>query len=241
MKLSDDFYNSVPRFCEYYFWDKKEYLNTITSLAISFFGVYGLLLKSPFIVINILYALLVSNGIASALNHWYGNKGWRYVDSLIMLISVIIGIVLIICLYLQFHTLTILPVYKLITYLFISVLIYLPIVLHKYTSVFDYLFLFLSLSLLLFIPVVNSIKPFVTIDICNVLNLAIIKFIKGALWVGLGAILWFITEPKCFCTTVSDETKSHLGGMFFHILWHFFAGFGFYLMINSFNMVQSVI
>ena len=44
MKFNKDFWLCTPRFCEYYFWESgKEYLNTLSSLAITFFGLYGLL------------------------------------------------------------------------------------------------------------------------------------------------------------------------------------------------------
>jgi hypothetical protein len=234
MKISENFYKRIPRFCEHYFWnDGNEYLNTISSFFMTYFGILGLFKYSDSLMINILYGFLVSNGFYSALNHWYGIEGWAYVDSLTMILPVSIGLILIINLYLEYHKIA--ANYKMFFYILYPIIIYLPIIIHRYTNVFPYLFTIMALSLCLFIPVALSIK-----ENENILNLAIGDFIKGLLYFLVGAILWILTEPKCRCKETSIEYKKKLGSLCLHVLWHLFAGYGFYLMINAFDIIVSV-
>ncbi len=243
MKFSKDFWLCTPRFCEYYFWESgKEYLNTISSLAITFFGLYGLLQYSPFFMVNLLYGFLFSNGIFSALNHWYGIDGWAYADSLTMILPVSLGLILIFNMYNQFHS--VVGIGKIISFILYPMLIYIPVILHKYTNIFSYLFLVLALSLLSFIPVVLSIKnkltPISAVS-AALAGSAMNKFLKGSVLVIIGAILWFSTEPQCQCKETDPEKKKRLGKLCFHVMWHILAGWGFYLMISSFDMVNTII
>ncbi|VVU94365.1 Ceramidase [seawater metagenome] len=240
MKFKKDFWLSTPRFCEHYFWESgNEYLNTISSLAITFFGLYGLLQYSTFFMVNLLYGFLFSNGIFSALNHWHGIDGWAYADALTMILPVSLGLILIFDMYNQFHS--IIGISKIISFILYPLLIYVPIILHKYTDIFSYLFLVLALSLLSFIPVVLSIKNNVSPINAAIATSAMYRFLKGTFLVILGAGLWFSTEPKCHCPKTDPEKKKRLGKLCFHVMWHIFAGWGFYLMISAFDIVQKII
>ena len=114
------------KFCESHLWtDKKEYLNTLSSLAITGFGFYGLFNNSPNFIINLLYSFLISNGIFSALNHWYGVDGWKYADGLSMLLSVSMGLLYLLNLMVNYSLISS-SILKLV-YIFAPLILFIPI------------------------------------------------------------------------------------------------------------------
>ena len=79
-------------FCESRILGMPEYLNSITSLFIVFFGTYGLY-KSTNIILDILYNILIILGIGSISYHFTGTIGWGLLDEIPMILSIFIGII----------------------------------------------------------------------------------------------------------------------------------------------------
>ncbi len=235
----DEFKSEVDKFCESHLWeDKKEYFNTLSALVISGFGFYGLSNNSSNFIINLLYSFLISNGIFSALNHWYGIDGWKYADGLTMLLPVSIGLL---------YLLNFMTTYSLISgsilklvYILAPLILFIPIFMEKYSNIFEIVFLIISLSLLSFIPIALKIKNLVLQKNHYIIDFALQRFKRGALFVVIVAILWFGSEPFCKCQDISNRTKKLIAMTCTHVFWHIFSGYGFYLMIDSFDRIASL-
>lgn len=239
MIFSQDFYKKMPRFCEHYYWtDGNEYLNTVTSFIMTAFGIMGLLKSNNLIITNILYSFLFSNGFFSALNHWYAYEGWRYADSLTMILPVSIGLITIIYIYQVNNNLS--NMSNIMLYILYPPIVYVPIIIHKYTNIFSTLFAVLTLLLTLFVPISRSLEQYNDINNKKIIDNSITNFYTGFIFFLIGALLWILTEPKCRCKSINIEIKKKLGGLGLHILWHLFAGYAFYLMIESFNTVLNI-
>ena len=80
-------------FCEEHLLGLPEYYNSLSSLFIVFFGIYGLMNVKNDLFIDILYASLAIVGIGSTGYHWYGNIGWALFDEIPIIITVFTGII----------------------------------------------------------------------------------------------------------------------------------------------------
>jgi len=226
------FFSETKCFCEGKLYN-KEYVNTITALVISFFGFYGIN-KNNANNINLLYSLIFSNGISSSLNHYYNLEGFSYLDKITMILPINLGNLYIYEFYLKKLSKWE-NIYKLFYLLFPSTL-YLTLVIDNFTKYFDYIFLFLALLLIGFIPLINNYGNKYGFDKCikKIRN----NFIKGALFVIVGAGLWWYSEPKCKNPKVPEKVKKKLAKLHLHGIWHILAGYGFYLIIHSINMIK---
>jgi hypothetical protein len=80
-------------FCEEHLLGLPEYYNSISSLVIVFFGVYGLMNMRNDLFIDILYASLAIVGVGSTGYHWHGNIGWALFDEMPIIVTVFSGII----------------------------------------------------------------------------------------------------------------------------------------------------
>ena len=80
-------------FCEEHLLGLPEYFNSISSLFIIFFGIYGLMNLHNDLFIDILYASLAIVGFGSTGYHWYGNIGWALFDEIPMIVTIFSGII----------------------------------------------------------------------------------------------------------------------------------------------------
>jgi len=80
-------------FCEEHLLGLPEYYNSISSLFIIFFGMYGLMNLHNDIFIDMLYSSLAIVGFGSTGYHWYGNIGWALFDEIPIIVTVFSGIV----------------------------------------------------------------------------------------------------------------------------------------------------
>ena len=80
-------------FCEEHLLGLPEYFNSISSLVIVFFGIYGLMNMRNDLFIDILYASLAIVGIGSTGYHWHGNIGWALFDEMPIIVTVFSGII----------------------------------------------------------------------------------------------------------------------------------------------------
>ena len=79
-------------FCEAHLLGLPEYYNSISSLFIVFFGIYGLMNLRNDLFIDILYASLAIVGFGSTGYHWYGNIGWALFDEMPIIITIFSGL-----------------------------------------------------------------------------------------------------------------------------------------------------
>ena len=80
-------------FCEASINGLPEYYNSISSLFIIMFGIYGMMNKTNELFIDILYANLSVVGFGSVGYHWYGNIGWGLLDEIPMILAIYTGII----------------------------------------------------------------------------------------------------------------------------------------------------
>ena len=80
-------------FCEEHLLGLPEYYNSISSLFIIYFGIYGLMNLHNDLFTDILFASLAIVGVGSTGYHWYGNIGWALFDEMPMIITVFSGII----------------------------------------------------------------------------------------------------------------------------------------------------
>jgi len=80
-------------FCEEHLLGLPEYFNSLSSLFIIFFGIYGLMNLHNDLFIDILYASLAIVGFGSTGYHWYGNIGWALFDEIPMIVTIFSGII----------------------------------------------------------------------------------------------------------------------------------------------------
>lgn len=222
-----NFFKKIETFCEGHIHE-KEYINTISALFISYLGYYGIN-KNNDNIINLLFSLLFSNGIFSALNHYYNVEGYSYLDGLTMILPITIGNLHIYQLFLKKLS-SWDNIYKLF-YLIFPSLTYLSITIQAFTKHFDYLFLSLSLLLIGFVPLINNYS--------NEYHIVLIKenFIKGCLFIIIAAGLWFYSEPKCVSKNVSKKQKKKIAKLHLHGIWHILSGYGFYILIHCMNLI----
>ena len=233
-----DFNQKQKGFCESYLWkSEREYINTFSSLFMSYLGIKGINQKDNSLSDNFLFSCLFVNGIFSGFNHWTKKKGFSYLDGLTMIIPVSYANLIIYEFYLKEISKND-GLKKLYNLLFSSI-ITVPLVLSEFSKYFNYVFLVLSLMLTGFFYVLNQYRNTLTdqedLDCIDNINAC---FGKGVLYVIIGAGCWFVSEPKCQNDKISQETKEKLARLHLHFVWHIFAGYGFYLMIHSFKMIH---
>jgi hypothetical protein len=238
-KINKNFYDKTDGFCEKYLWDnKKEYLNTITSLIISYFGLFGITQNDSNFNTDVLYSFLIVNGAFSGLNHWYNYKGWSYLDGITMMLPVTFGNLVIYKFFL--NELSSDKNIEKLFYILYPTSAYLVLTLDLFASNFKYIFLGLSLALLGFIPLAIEYKGKYDLDYQkSCIDDIIANFIKGVLFVSIGAGLWFYSEPKCENKNIDPKIKKKLANMHLHSAWHIFSGYGFYLIIYSNDMINT--
>ena len=81
-------------FCESKILGLPEYINSITSLFISGFGLLGLFnTPKSNMYVDVIYALLFIVGFGSGGYHWTGNIGWAMFDEMPMIFSIFASII----------------------------------------------------------------------------------------------------------------------------------------------------
>jgi len=232
-------------FCEEHLLGLPEYFNSISSLVIVFFGIYGLMNIRNDLFIDILYASLAIVGIGSTGYHWHGNIGWALFDEMPIIVTVFSGIIYtdnvhyIICNNKVIkdkdkdddimittsarHSYS--QKISLLTYLVGMYTFLISNVMANYRMIFPQIFtgvvtfLYYKIYLL-----VRSLDPvFQTIVMSKVRNSCLIICASGAVWT--------FTEISC---KYVDYYILLLG----HPMWHFFIGHGFYNLIQVIYFIK---
>jgi len=200
-----------------------EYLNSISSLFITFIGVNGLF--KPHINFNLitLYSALAINGITSCFYHYYNNIGFGLLDRMSMIIIAMSSVNLFIENINYFLILDrwehIKLLNRIINILVISYVTFLFTIsgLHMET-LFNILFGLFLASLIIFMCLIN--KHYNKLDIPY--NLVLYGN-RGIMYILLSGIFWIITENLC-------NKIFFIKYLFGHVLWHFFVSYGGYIV-----------
>ena len=227
-KFEINFNNFDHNFCEsmiYSYGSHPEYLNSASSLFITFIGLNGLasLINLPNnFFLQLLFSALVINGITSCFYHRTNNIGWGLLDRMSMILIAMS------CTYLFMEHLDKFIKYKNKKFILVGVHL---LVCTYYTilftvsglhmeSVFNVLFGVFLASLSLFMLLVNQHQNLDTLNI----DPLIIKFgWKGIKYIGLSGIFWITTENLCY-------NIWFIKYLFGHVWWHIFVSYGGYLL-----------
>lgn len=217
-----------------------EYYNSISSLFIIFFGLYGLFKIHNDLFIDILYASLAVVGIGSTGYHWYGNIGWALFDEIPMIITVFSGIIYTDNVYyITYNNKHIgdensiirgplaassqkinIFVYLLGMYVFM-----ISNVMANYRMVFPQLFTCVVVGLYYKIYLlITLLDPYFQSHV-------LYKACNSCLIITASGFIWAFTEISC---TYVDYYILLLG----HPMWHFFIGHGFYNLIQVIYFIK---
>ena len=205
-------------FCEMNIYGKSpEYINSFSSLCLSFFGLFGLIMHNKLHDIKMIYTAMIFNGISSFMYHYNNQLGWGLLDRFSMILIALPCYSIAIKILERFN----LPVlfYDLLRFLVIFYLSYLMTVtgLHQ-EEFFNTLFGFFLGKLFIFLLLVK---------ICNK-KLEVPQLIINYGWKGVGLIIiagifWIITEKFCNMYWIIKY-------LFGHTIWHFCISYGGYLI-----------
>jgi len=230
-------------FCESKILGIPEYINSITSLFISGFGLLGLFnTPKSNMFIDIIYSLLFIVGFGSVGYHWTGNIGWAMFDEMPMIYSIFAGIIYIDYIYTSiiiekemsckkithgrlidtithYNNNNIKHKYKLLVYLLGMVGFVICNTMSKYRRMFPVFFGFIMAYLY-----------YKVYELYSITNIFLKKITINKMYFALktilsSAIIWAGTETLC---NIVPHPIFLLG----HPMWHFFVCHGFYNMIQ---------
>ena len=227
-------------FCESKILGLPEYINSITSLFISGFGLLGLFnTPKSNMYVDVIYALLFIVGFGSGGYHWTGNIGWAMFDEMPMIFSIFASIIYIdsVSAYswskaVEYNRKTSIcyPNYtqkcKLLIYLTNMVGFVICNTMNNYRRLFPGCFALVMLYM--------YYKVFELYNITSPLmkKITINKMYFALKTVSMSAIIWATTEVSC-------TFIAHPIFLIGHPMWHFFVGHGFYNMIQIIYYVDK--
>ena len=224
--LSIDFNLFDHNFCESTIYSNgphPEYMNTISSLFITFIGLNGL--RKPYIslLLALTYSCLSVNGILSFMYHYYNSIGYGLLDRMSMVLLALNTT------YIFVNNIKKIPLYKNNKYQsFYNIVTNLTIItyytillttagLHK-EILFNTLFALFLVSIIIFMFIIKLFAK----ELCISNNIMDIGW-KGVRYIVCSGIFWLTTEGLCH----------HFGFikyLFGHVWWHIFVSYGGYLV-----------
>ena len=221
-----DFYSFDHNFCEsliYSIGHHPEYLNSISSLFITFIGLNALTKPCINFFLQILFSALAINGITSCYYHWFNNIGWGLLDRMSMILIAMGSTYLFISHIDKFIKLDKWKNIKLLTSgIHLLVCGYFTTLftiagLHM-ESLFNILFGLFLASLTVYMWLVNKHQHNLKIP------QQIVKFgWDGIKYIALSGTFWIITENLC-------KHIWFIKYFFGHVFWHIFVSYGGYLL-----------
>lgn len=213
-------------FCEstiYSHGQHPEYLNSLSSLFITFIGINGLTKPNINFLLTTLYSSFVVNGITSCFYHYYNTIGWGLLDRFSMILIALASVnlftnkIYMILLIKRWNN--IILINRMISILVVTYFTILFTIagLHMET-LFNMMFgLFLG-SLVIFMYLINQYYIMLQIPY---------KLIsygwRGIKYIALSGIFWILTENLC-------NQYSVIKYLFGHVWWHIFVSYGGYLI-----------
>lgn len=206
--------SQVSNFCEKRILGNPEYFSAFSALFITFTGFIGM--KFSYIQNRICYnllTLLLINGVASFLYHWFGWYIFKHLDEIPMIIAVWFGIIYILNKYNNKLSYVICNIY----FVFALSINTIP----DFQDLFPLLF---GLPLMSMVPLIcyeykkknNSNK-----------SISLFLGTKGILLSFMSALIWIYTEFNC---------NKYL--ILAHSLWHIGMALGLYYVIISLNFLK---
>ena len=207
-------------FCENKILNTHEYINSITSIFILLFGLYGVS-SSNNIILDIIYSIISIISIGSIGYHYTGNIGFALLDEIPMIISIFIGLIFIDTLYYKIKNNDFIRKIKLLIFLFIMIIFIIFNIMSNFRLIFPYIFLSCIIIFLLNLYNLIIILPSeISVQIYK-------KYIYSVFFLITSMLFWGITEIFC--------TKLYIPfALLGHPLWHLFVGYSFY------NIVQII-
>ena len=216
-------------FCEssiYSPYPHPEYMNSVSSLFITFIGLNGL--TKPYLNFQLitLYSALTVNGITSCIYHYCNSIGWGLLDRMSMIIIAMTSINLLINNINYFLINDYYDKYKYIniinrtsSIIVVSFFTFLFTIsgLHN-EKLFNILFGLYLFGLFIFILLIN--KNYNKLDIPY--NIVVLGN-KGIIYIIVSGLFWIITEKLC-------NKLFFIKYLFGHVLWHLFVSYGGYLV-----------
>ena len=221
-----NFFEYDHNFCEASIYSNSqhpEYINTLSSLFITFIGINALSKPNTHFLLHTLYSSLAINGITSFFYHYYNNIGWGLLDRMSMILISLAStyiflnhIPLFIKLEKWKKKKRMMKIIHLIVSSYFTVLFTIA-GLHM-EKVFNGLFSFFLGSLVVYMFLINKYKA----------DLELPREIIKIGWTGVGCIalsgvFWIVTENFCHDYTIIKYT-------FGHMWWHIFVSYGGYLL-----------
>ena len=232
-----------PNFCEGIVSGPPEYVNSITSLFLVFYGLAGLFItQNHNIIIRASSALLAATGIGSIAYHATLHHGWGQVDGLPMLIASYLGayqafdISLYKCLYIDGKNQRKYEIASGILAFVIMCLLCISLALSVSDDTehwFSILFLIPEVSIAIAVGIIkynftNNVKISVAGDVPRAFRI---------MYVGIGsaviaAIFWFTTESLC-------KSYPWLRFLYAHGIWHACISAGMYFLMQFLVFMYS--
>jgi hypothetical protein len=213
-------------FCESQIYSTEphpEYLNSISSLFITFIGVIALSRSNINFLLSLLYSSFIVNGITSCFYHYFNSIGWGLLDRMSMILIAFASLNLFIvninkffiinnCRNITFYN-------KLSTIILICYFtILLTIAGLHIESLFNIMFgLFLG-SLIIFMYFITQYH----IQLYIPYRLILLGW-RGIKFISLSGVFWIITENLC-------HKYWFIPYLFGHVWWHIFVSYGGYLI-----------
>jgi hypothetical protein len=214
------FYSHDHSFCEAAIYGgPPEYINSITSLFISFIGFFGISKnKHSNNDIYLLYGALFLNGFMSFAYHWTNYLGFGLLDRFTMILiaypAVSSSIKELLFLYpIELFYKKIILVIKQIYFTLLITFCALG-----YEELFNGLFGLFLVTTLVFMHLVNNKRRTLSFQIYKTIRFGLI----GTYMIIFAGILWIVVEKLCF----KFPTMKYVQG---HAFWHIFVSLGGYL------------
>lgn len=217
-------------FCESSITGLPEYYNSISSIFIILFGLYGIKSIYNELFVDILYSNLIIVGFGSFGYHWYGNIGWGLFDEIPMILAIFTGIIYVDNVHyliskstkntiVSLIELNYKKKFKTLVYLFAMSYITIINVMSNYRRLFPTIFGCVAAYL--------YYKIFVVLRLLNpeIKEKVLDKAYYSLITIAISGTVWVSTELTC------NYVKSAIL-LIGHPMWHFFIGHGFYNLIQ---------
>ena len=231
-------------FCESSIYSNEphpEYMNSLSSLFITFIGINGIIKPNTNFLLSLLYSSFIVNGITSSFYHYYNTLGWGLLDRMSMILISMSSIYLFI-----YNINNILILYrsnyiyksnkiksinniKFINFIrFINIIIKILVTLYftilftvaglHMETLFNILFGVFLCSLIIFMYLISRHHT-----VLNVPYFLILLGWKGIKYITISGIFWIATENLCY-------EYNFIKYLYGHVWWHLFVSYGGYLI-----------
>ena len=205
-------------FCEMNIYGQSpEYINSLSSLFLVFFGLFGIIFHNKIHDIKMVYTAMIFNGICSFMYHFNNQLGWGLLDRFSMILIALpcymIGVKILESL--KFYSIF----YDILRFLIIFYLSYLMTVIGlHHEERFNALFGLFLINLAIFVFFIDKFNKSFNVP-KNIIKISWF----GIYLIAIAGVFWILTEK--FCNSVW-----FIKYLFGHTIWHFGVSLGGYLV-----------